>query len=148
MIPQTVAGAVSIMEAALREPSVKEFVYTSSIVAATVPMPGNDTRVERDTWNDMAVQVAWSPPPYDAMRGVFVYMASKVSAEKAVWKFVEEKRPHFTVNAVNPGNIFGYPLHKKHTEGPAAWVDLLYHPTETGLVRLTSMPAGVSPRYS
>jgi nucleoside-diphosphate-sugar epimerase len=59
VVPQTVAGATSIMEAALKEPSVKEFVYTSSIVAATMPMPGNDTYVKRDTWNNTAVALAW-----------------------------------------------------------------------------------------
>lgn len=59
VVPQTVAGATSIMEAALKEPSVKEFVYTSSIVAATMPVPGNNTYVERDTWNDTAVALAW-----------------------------------------------------------------------------------------
>ncbi len=47
VIPQTVKGVTSLLEAATMEPSVKEFVYTGSIIAAT--MPWNSTHVERDT---------------------------------------------------------------------------------------------------
>lgn len=138
VIPQTVRGAVSILEAALREPSVREFVYTSSIVAATIPAPGNTTHVDRHTWNDTAVQLAWSPPPYDAMRGSIVYMASKTEAEKAVWRFVEEEKPHFTVNSICPSSIMGEPLHKSHIESPASWLKLLY---DGKTERLANFPA-------
>ncbi|PTB47462.1 hypothetical protein M431DRAFT_502007 [Trichoderma harzianum CBS 226.95] len=44
VIPKTVAGATSILEAATREQSVKAFVYTSYIGAVTMPRPGNDTQ--------------------------------------------------------------------------------------------------------
>lgn len=138
VIPQTVRGAVSILEAALREPSVREFVYTSSIVAATIPAPGNTTHVDRHTWNDAAVQLAWSPPPYDPMRGSIVYMASKTEAEKAVWRFVEEEKPHFTVNSICPSSIMGEPLHKSHIESPASWLKLLY---DGKTERLANFPA-------
>ncbi|KAJ5994031.1 hypothetical protein N7451_009755 [Penicillium sp. IBT 35674x] len=126
VIPQTVAGAVSIMEAALAEPSVKEFVYTSSIVAATIPAPGNATRVDRNTWNDQAVQLAWLATADDPKRGSTVYQASKVEAEKAIWKFVEEKKPHFSVNSVCPSSIMGEPLNRSHIESPASWIKQLY----------------------
>ena len=126
VIPQTVRGAVSVLEAAQREPSVREFVYTSSIVAAAIPAPGDTTHVTRDTWNEAAVQLAWAPPPYEQNRGEIVYMASKTEAEKAVWKFVEEKKPHFTVNSVAPSTIMGEPLHKSHIESSASWLKLLY----------------------
>lgn len=126
VIPATVAGATGILEAALKEPSVKEFVYTSSIVAATMPVPGNPTRVDKSTWNDFVVEAAWAPPPYDGNRGMFSYMASKVSAEKAVWKFAEERNPHFTINAVLPASIMGEALNKAHNEGGGAWVKTIY----------------------
>ncbi|KAJ5267496.1 hypothetical protein N7478_010304 [Penicillium angulare] len=126
VIPQTVAGAVSIMEAALTEPSVKEFVYTSSIVAATIPAPGNVTRVDRSTWNDQAVQLAWSAAADDPKHGSVVYQASKVEAEKAIWRFVEEKKPHFSVNSVCPSSIMGEPLDRSHIGSPAAWIKQLY----------------------
>ncbi|RYP01730.1 hypothetical protein DL764_006104 [Monosporascus ibericus] len=126
VIPQTVSSVVSILKAAMKEPSVKSFAFTSSILATTSPVPGNNTHVERDTWNGFAVQAAWAPPPYEASRGGFTYAASKVLAEKEVWKFVEENSPHFSVNVISPASIIGEPLHKKHTEGSAKWVAMAY----------------------
>lgn len=126
VIPQTVAGVTNILEAAAREPSVKEVVFTSSIMAATFPSPGNDTRVDKDTWNDAATQAAYSPPPYTQERGLATYSASKVAAEKELWRFVKEQKPHFVVNSVNPAGIIGEPLHKKHADTPVAWIPQVY----------------------
>jgi nucleoside-diphosphate-sugar epimerase len=127
VIPQTIRGATSILAAALREPSVREFVYTSSIVAATAPMPGNTTHVDQNTWNDAAVKIAWSPSSdVDRSRGSMVYAASKVEAEKAVWKFAREHDPHFTINSVCPSLIMGEPLDKSHIISGSSWMRLLY----------------------
>ncbi|KAK5657960.1 hypothetical protein OQA88_2512 [Cercophora sp. LCS_1] len=127
VIPQTVRGAISVMEAALNEPSVKEFVYTSSIVAATAPIPGNTTHVGPDTFNEAAVKLAWAPERIDTPgQGGVVYSASKAEAEKAVWRFVEEKKPHFTVNSVCPSSIIGEPLHHSQLESAGAWLKMLY----------------------
>ncbi|KAK5991923.1 NAD-dependent epimerase/dehydratase terH [Cladobotryum mycophilum] len=126
VIPPTVAGTVSILKAALKEPSVKQIVYTSSIVAATPPIPGNDTRVDKDSWNEYAVKAAWAPPPYEPARGRLSYAASKVEAEKAFWKFAEENKPHFAINVVAPATIIGEPLDKSHIESSASWINLLY----------------------
>ncbi len=115
---------------------MREFVYTSSIVATTMPLPGNNTHVTRDTWNDAAVQAAWTSPPYDADHGFPVYMASKVAAEKEVWKFAAEKKPHFAINTVNPASIAGQPLHRKHVDTPAAWVRQVYDGNVDALTRL------------
>ncbi|RDW57271.1 hypothetical protein BP5796_12721 [Coleophoma crateriformis] len=126
VIPQTVMGAISILQAALREPMMKAFVYTSSIVATTLVIPDIHTRVERDTWNEDAINMAWAPPPYEPARGPVVYAASKTEAEKAVWKFAEEKNPHFSINSICPATIIGEPLGKKHVETPYAFLKLLY----------------------
>ncbi|KAJ5976929.1 NAD dependent epimerase/dehydratase [Penicillium viridicatum] len=126
VVPQTVNAAIRIMEAALKEPSVKAFIYTSSVVATTMPMPGNTTHVDRNTWNETAVQLAWAPPPHDASQGSIVYMASKVEAEKAVWKFVEEKNPHFRVNSVCPATIMGEALSDSHLQSAASWIKQLW----------------------
>lgn len=92
VIPQTISGIVSLLRAAAAEPSVKRIVFTSSAGSAMMPVPGASGFVDRDTWNDAAVQAAWAPPPYDASRGLITYMASKVEAEKAVWKFIQDER--------------------------------------------------------
>lgn len=50
------------------------------------------------------------------------YPASKVAAEKEVWRFVEENNLPFTVNVVSPAGLIGEPINKKHIEGQANWV--------------------------
>lgn len=126
VIPQTVSGATSILHAALKEPSVRAFVYTGSIAAAVLYGPGKSVHVERDTWNEAAVKIAWSPPPYEPSRSMHVYQASKTEAGKAVFKFLAEKNPHFTVNSVDPSSIMGEPLNKKHLETSYSYLKVLY----------------------
>ena len=126
VIPQTVASTTSILHAAQHEPSVRQFVYTSSCAAAYFPNPDDKSHVERDTWNEKAVQLAWASPPHGPEKGFIVYSASKVAAEKAVWKFVEEKEPRFSVNVVSPGTVLGEPLHKNYIRSTCSWVTELY----------------------
>ncbi|KAL5374910.1 hypothetical protein DPSP01_011579 [Paraphaeosphaeria sporulosa] len=141
VIPVSISCVVNLLEAAMKEPSVREFVITSSLVSATLPVPGNTTRVERDTWNEMVLEMAWAPPPYEAERGGIVYAASKVATEKAFWDFVEKRKPHFTANAILPPMILGEPLHKSHAEVKAAYIRQLM----TGdTAFLETMPATVA----
>ncbi|PNP37667.1 hypothetical protein TGAMA5MH_10435 [Trichoderma gamsii] len=87
VIPATVAGATSILNASMKEPSVKSFAYTSSLGAATMLAP---------------------------------------AAEKALWKFAGEQRPHFTISSVGPSVIIGEALNKAHNEGDGDWIRTLY----------------------
>ncbi|KUJ19434.1 NAD(P)-binding protein [Mollisia scopiformis] len=125
VIPLTVAVATSIMLAALKEPSVKQFVYTSSCAAAAYP-ESEKIHVDQDSWNEKAVELAWTPPPYGPFQGFVVYFASKVAAEKAVWKIVEEKKPHFTTNVVSPGTVLGEPIHPNYVRSTGSWVPQLF----------------------
>jgi nucleoside-diphosphate-sugar epimerase len=123
VITPMVAGVRSILAAAIREPAVQEVVFTSSaLVASPLESGGIDNGVVgRDSWNDAILEAAWAAPP-NAMAN---YPASKVAAEKEVWKFVESNKGrhlHFNVNVVSPAGITGEPLHKKHIDGPANWV--------------------------
>ncbi|KAH8657896.1 hypothetical protein BX600DRAFT_482486 [Xylariales sp. PMI_506] len=140
VIPPTVAGTTSVLEAALGEPGVRTFVYTSSIVAAVEATGSGDgaLRAGRDTWNDGATAIAWAPPPYEPGRGSFVYRASKVAAEKAVWKFRDERKPHFTVNSVLPSMVIGEPLDRSHAESKSNWIRWLYDGNVAGTA---SIPA-------
>ncbi|KFY46762.1 hypothetical protein V494_00342 [Pseudogymnoascus sp. VKM F-4513 (FW-928)] len=126
VIPQTISGATSILHAALKETSVKAFVYTGSIASAMQYDASKSVHVERDTWNTEAIKLSWAPPPYDPSRGMLVYQASKTEAEMAVWKFQAEKKPHFSVNCVDPSSIMGEALHKKHLETPYSYLKVLY----------------------
>lgn len=130
VISPVVDGINSILEAALKEPSVKSFVYTSSIAAAASLDPGVTVHVGPDTWNDEVVKIAWSPPPHASNHWHMVYMASKVEAEKSLWAFVKNKNPHFAVNVVSPATVLGEPLTKKQVELPYPWIKNLYDGNE------------------
>ena len=110
-----------------------------------MPVPGVQGHIGRDSWNDAAVEAAKAPPPYEAMRGMMTYMASKVEAEKAVWRFVEEQKPGFTVNVVSPFTTFGPITHKTHLRGTAGWVDQL---TRGDTSQISMLPACKWPHTS
>ena len=125
VIPGTVAGTRNALESAAQEPSVKRFVLTSSSTAALIPKPNNPLKVTTDTWNDEAVEQAYSvPPPYRPEHALPVYAASKTLAEKEAWKFMKEKQPGFTLNTVLPNLNFGASLDLA-SQG---------HPTTSGIV--------------
>lgn len=153
-VPRTVAGVSTILEAAAKESSIKELVYTGSQLAVMSSYKGNKTHVVRDTWNDAMVEVAWAPPPYGPDRAFPVYAASKVAAEKEVWRFVSEEKPHFTVNVVSPSAIIGRPLHKKHADSPIAWITHLWNGVSEALKpvfaskRVPSLSSRIVPEQS
>jgi nucleoside-diphosphate-sugar epimerase len=122
IIPPVLESLKSILEAARNEPSVKSIVYTSSIAAAVSLHPGVVVHVGPNTWNDKAVEITWSPPPHPSDYWHEVYQASKVEAEKSLWAFVEEMRPHFAVNVVSPATILGESFARKHLENPYPWI--------------------------
>jgi len=123
VITPTVAGIRSIMNSAVQESSVKEIVFTSSALAASSLTQDIDNGiVDRKSWNDTALEAAWAPPPYGISHAMANYPASKVAAEKEVWRFVEENKLPFTVNVVSPAGLIGEPISRKHIEGQANWV--------------------------
>ncbi|KAL7896046.1 hypothetical protein HDV63DRAFT_89281 [Trichoderma sp. SZMC 28014] len=122
VIPVTVGAATSILKAAASESSVKRFVYTSSVAAAATQKPGNHTHVGRDTWNNWAIEIANAPPPYEASRGPAVYSAAKAKAEKAVWNFLDEEKPPFSINVVSPFATIGPVLHPNQPGATSLWI--------------------------
>lgn len=105
VIPITIAGATGILKSALKEPTVKSFVYTGTIPISMNPDP--HYVLNASSWADDAVEQAWAPPPYTPERGFAVYKASKDLAERAIWEFVKTEKPHFLVNSVLPTTVFG-----------------------------------------
>lgn len=124
VIPDTIAGATSVLRSAAKTSTCKRFVYTSSSTAATIPKPGEKFRIDRNLWDDEAVEAAWAPPPYTAERAFTVYGASKTEAERAVWKFVNEEKPRFVVNCVLPNGNVGRILASPGATG--GWVPSVY----------------------
>lgn len=126
VVPQTVAGVTSILRSASNESSVTRFVFTSSQAAATFLTPDQDGVIDRDSWNELAVKMAWSPPPYEASRAMLVYAASKVAAEQALWKYVADNKPRFVTNVVSPSGILGEPLHDRHATAYGNWIYAIF----------------------
>jgi hypothetical protein len=85
--------------------SVKSIAVTGSINAMT---DGSDlaTRVFDSTqWLPLTIHDA-----IVAQHPYYSYCVGKAEAEKAIWKFVEEEKPSFTVEVLLPGLIFGPPI--------------------------------------
>ncbi|KAK4897573.1 hypothetical protein LTR27_004717 [Elasticomyces elasticus] len=82
VIPPVVKGAAGIIAAAVKEPSIKPFVYISSSSAAL--MPQLDMKTES------------KPAAFD------LYSAAKIEAEMAIWSAVEKHKPQFQVATVLP----------------------------------------------
>lgn len=95
-------------------------------ISGVVPTADNEGVIDHHSWNESAVEAAWAPPPYEPSRAMLVYAASKVAAEQALWKFVEERKPRFTTNSVNPAAILGEPLHEKHAMTNGNWIYNLF----------------------
>jgi len=107
VIPDVIAGAIGALKAAAKEPSVKAVVYTSSSMAAAMAKADVEQHIDSSSYNQEAVDAAWAPPPYEMDRWLNVYAASKVAAEKAAWKFMEEEKPGFVLNTILPAANFG-----------------------------------------
>jgi len=113
VIPPTVAMATGILNAAKKAGVCKRFVFTSSSSAAWIPKPDTNFTIDKDTWNTTSVdKVRAMEPPYKPDGFYDVIAASKVEAEQAVWKFVEDEKPDFVVNSVVPNTNIGRVLLK------------------------------------
>jgi len=108
-------AAINILEAAVKQPSVKSVVLCSSQVAAYQIRLNTPYVVTVDSWNDEAIEAAWNNDlPPDAAKSAYVYAASKVQAERSSWEWVKKHQPHFVFNAVLPNVSFGGVVSLKH----------------------------------
>lgn len=143
VIPPTIASTVGILKSAAKEPSVKRVVYTSSSTAQAFPTPNTAFEITPETWNEAASKLAWAPAPYTPDRALPVYAASKVEAERAAWKFVEEDKPGFEFSTVLPAGNFGPALHEGQSSPTLGWIQTLIK----GDLETVSK-FGISPRTS
>jgi nucleoside-diphosphate-sugar epimerase len=107
VIPKNIRSALSALESAAKEPSVKSVVYTSSQTAAFTPAPNKEYHVTPDTWNEESKD-AWTMPIVPTFRRMlFNYMRGKMEAEQQSWEWVKEHKPHFTFNTILPNVNWG-----------------------------------------
>lgn len=104
LLDPAVNGTLSVMKSALEVPTVKRFVLTSSCFSLATD--GTDTQeifkktgkmCNEESWNTSA-SVAYNP-----------YAYSKVLAEKAAWKFMEDNKStcKYELVACLPGFVMG-----------------------------------------
>ncbi|KAK3319571.1 hypothetical protein B0T19DRAFT_388371 [Cercophora scortea] len=102
-----IEGTTRVLKSAIKEPSIKSFVFMSSVAAIRSEKPDGYVFTEAD-WNTQAEDIV-AQQGKDAP-GPVIYYASKTAAEKALWKFRDEYKPKFTVTALNPCLVAGPPL--------------------------------------
>lgn len=103
LIP-AIEGTTRVLESTYQHaPQVKRVVITSSFASIVDLSKGfreGYVYSEKD----------FNPATYDEAKfkdGGFAYCASKALAEKAAWKFVDEKKPNFTISVINPPVVYG-----------------------------------------
>ncbi|KAI8629522.1 putative cinnamoyl-CoA reductase [Xylariaceae sp. FL1651] len=98
----TVKSAAVLLASALRAPSVRRVVITSSIVSNLPPGPPPTTPVSA------SARVPLPDPVPSTFDNVFeAYVLGKVVELHVSDEFVKTREPHFTVSHVAPGYVFG-----------------------------------------
>ncbi|KAL8279315.1 hypothetical protein RQP46_008352 [Phenoliferia psychrophenolica] len=105
LIP-AIRGTLGMLESALREPTVKAVVLTSSFAAVrNFANPAlNAPVLTSASWNPISYETAKAATPAQVM---LAYSGSKVLSEKAAWEFMEREKPHFTLTTILPTWILG-----------------------------------------
>lgn len=102
-IIKPVVAALRSVLASAQAAGVRRFVYTSSSTAALMPTLEKRFTVDAATWNDATVDKVWREHAAGKeVDGFDVYSASKCSAERAAWEFMEKEKPGFVLNCVLP----------------------------------------------
>ncbi|CAO2651801.1 Nn.00g000840.m01.CDS01 [Neocucurbitaria sp. VM-36] len=141
-IPHGIRCALSLLESAAKEPSVRSVVYTSSQAAALMQKPGEQYHITSTSWNEES-KVAWTLPiTEDFRRSLLNYMCAKTEAEQQSFKWVQDHKPQFTFNTIVPNINFG----------PGARPDKTGFITTSGMLKLiwqgNTLPAQLfQPQY-
>ncbi|KZV99159.1 NAD(P)-binding protein [Exidia glandulosa HHB12029] len=112
LIRPAVNGTVHVLESAAKagaqnshsRSGIKRIVITSSIVSILQPQPDSYIYSVRD-WNEAAISDVQEKGRKAS--GFMKYVASKVMAEKAALKWVQENKPGFDVGFVLPTYVYG-----------------------------------------
>ncbi|PLB53947.1 putative cinnamoyl-CoA reductase [Aspergillus steynii IBT 23096] len=100
-----IRGTTNVLDAVGRTgPAVRRVVVTSSFAAVLDLAKGNRPGYRY-------TEMDWNPVSYADAKGAesasVAYCASKAFAERAVWEWVRDHEPRFSVVSVNPPWVFG-----------------------------------------
>ncbi|KAL7412576.1 D-lactaldehyde dehydrogenase [Mrakia frigida] len=110
-------GTVGILKSVAKNgSSVRRVVITSSCASVEGPFSGRPPpyTLTEDDWNLTSVPMCERDG--DQANKIVMYCASKVLAERAAWKFMEDTKPAFDLTVINPPFVFGPILHQVETE--------------------------------
>ncbi|KAI0010207.1 putative cinnamoyl-CoA reductase [Xylariaceae sp. FL0662B] len=135
----TVKSVTNILNAALKAPSLKKLVITSSVFA-NIPFPPDPSHeiTPESRLPDL-------PGPFDAM--LPAYSAAKINSLNATDRFVKEKNPPFTVVNILPGFVFGPDDKALNLKELTAGTNRVLVPIITGQTADSPMPAGCAHVY-
>ncbi|KAJ0418746.1 hypothetical protein BJY00DRAFT_314660 [Aspergillus carlsbadensis] len=123
LLKPAVQGTVSVLESALKVPSVKRVVITASVVSLVSLKPIPDGTVLReDNEVDFTIDKESLPSQSDLTQ----YHASKLASYKAVLDFQATQNPHFDIITIHPVYVFGRSLIQESAADLAGTNGLLF----------------------
>ena len=126
----------TMLRSALKEPSVKKLIITSSVFANTPFPPDPNQEVTASS------RVPDVPGPFDAMFPA--YRAGKIAALNATDRFLEHEQPHFAIVNVFPGFVFGHDDRALTTKDLSAGTNRILLAAITGQTAKAPLPAGAT----
>ncbi|KAG9851587.1 hypothetical protein KCU98_g646, partial [Aureobasidium melanogenum] len=126
-VAEELPAHISLLEAAVQEPRMKAFVFTSSAWAAYTPMANNKTKVDEWTWNSTAIHLASSSDGDAELKFFANYMALKTVLEQRIWAYIRSRRFPYTCNSILLATVIGNTLQPRElgmpsTAGMVKWV--------------------------
>ncbi|MDP8304903.1 MAG: aldehyde reductase [Candidatus Chlorobium antarcticum] len=94
LLDPALKGTLEVLTAAMKTPSVKRVILTSSVAAITDEPDSSKILTEED-WNTRS----------SLKRNPYHY--AKTMAERAAWEFMEKNRPGFSLVCINPSMVTG-----------------------------------------
>ncbi|CAO3671509.1 unnamed protein product [Umbelopsis ramanniana] len=109
VVELAINSTLSLLNSALKYgKNVKHVVITSSVASIMNGKASPDHVFSEADWNDAAFEAVLSlkenGQPID---GFLAYVASKNEAERAIWRFKEEKKPSFAISTILPSFVYG-----------------------------------------
>jgi nucleoside-diphosphate-sugar epimerase len=107
-----VAGTVTLLNSALEHagPQLEAVVVTSSAATIVDPKPPGYVFTEADFAVHATKLAGANRADGKNSPSAVLYPASKQAAERAVWMFKDEKKPHFAISTVHPTVTIGPPV--------------------------------------
>ncbi|CZT13810.1 related to flavonol reductase/cinnamoyl-CoA reductase [Rhynchosporium graminicola] len=102
----SVGGALELLKSASKYgKKIKAISVTGSVNSMTTGMDIADRSFNSSEWLPVSVDDA-----IKANHSYISYCVAKAESEKAIWKYVEEQKPTYTVSVLLPALIFGPPI--------------------------------------